>query len=398
MLTLRIAPPRMLARTAPGAGDGAGDDRGDDRSDDRGDLAGYYFGQLWCHWRMTDRALAIILAAVSAARWPIGGGGAAPWRNGWGAREQRLVRGATGGEAHLGMAARKGVHRLLNPGAFPRAANPLKNKRLFATRCRAAGLPVPDTFADDGDAAALPAWLARQAAIIAKPNYSSKGQGIVRYLRADGGWHDGTRALATEALVARLGRGGVIQTCLAGHADLAALSPGALPTLRIMTCLDEQGAVEQCGVLLRLGAGRAPVDNFNAGNLVAAVGDDGRLGPAFIRAGAAIETVTHHPATGAEIVGRRVPDLAAAIDLAVAAHAVFRNGFTVIGWDIGLAEGGPVLIEGNWNPGTDVVQLVAGRGLGRTRLGALYRHHLARLPAARWRAARPIEREPRHAR
>jgi hypothetical protein len=50
-----------------------------------------------------------------------------------------------------------------------------------------------------------------------------------------------------------------------------------------------------------------------------------------------------------------------------------------------------VLIEGNWNHGTDIVQLVSGKGLDRTRLGELYRFHLRRLPDDAWRSARPVE-------
>jgi hypothetical protein len=50
-----------------------------------------------------------------------------------------------------------------------------------------------------------------------------------------------------------------------------------------------------------------------------------------------------------------------------------------------------VLIEGNWNPGYNVLQLVHGRGLGELRIGALYRHHLERAPAERWTAAGPLQ-------
>lgn len=59
-----------------------------------------------------------------------------------------------------------------------------------------------------------------------------------------------------------------------------------------------------------------------------------------------------HPKTNAPIMGTTVPDLDAAVALACIAHQLFAQGFTVIGWDIGLTAEGPVLIEGNWNPGT----------------------------------------------
>lgn len=77
--------------------------------------------------------------------------------------------------------------------------------------------------------------------------------------------------------------------------------------------------------------------------------------------------------------------------LARAAHRCFAPDFAIIGWDIGLSDQGPVLIEGNWNPGYNVLQLVHGVGIGELRIGALYRHHLARAPAAAWAAAGPVQ-------
>ena len=66
------------------------------------------------------------------------------------------------------------------------------------------------------------------------------------------------------------------------------------------------------------------------------------------------------PVSGAYVFGGPLFDRAQA--LAIRAHERFREGFTLIGWDIGLTAQGPVLIEGNWNPGTDIVQLVNGKG------------------------------------
>ena len=72
------------------------------------------------------------------------------------------------------------------------------------------------------------------------------------------------------------------------------------------------------------------------------------------------------------------------------AHRHFAD-HALIGWDIGLSADGPVLIEGNWNPGYNVLQLVSGRGIGGMRLGELYRYHLEQAPEAAWRAATPVQ-------
>ncbi len=404
MFTLRVPPPRLLR-------DRAGDT-----------LMAVYHRALWGHWGPADRAIGLLLTACTGAARP------SRWNGRWNALSQadlRLAGGATMLDDYVGMADRKGVHRLLNPAAFPLRTNLLKNKHLFAATCAAAGLPVPDTFA--GTADALTGWLDRHAAVMVKPNYASKGAGIVRYDRGRA-W---SPAVVDKIAAAK---GAIVQQALLTYPGLADLSPGALPTYRIMTILDERGAIEACDVLLRLsrGGGR-PVDNFNAGNLVAGIGEDGRIGAAFGRVapprngegdhpqniGGAFSTVAQappplcerspspfrggtevacydsHPLTGAVIAGIPAPLLAEARALAMTAHEQLGEGFTVIGWDIGITAQGVVLIEGNWNPGTDVLQLVSGQGLTATRLGRLYRHHLDSLPPDRWRQAKPLSRDRR---
>lgn len=385
MLTLRAIPPRLMgaSRTRPPQ-----------------DIAALYFETLWRHWEPLDRATAIGLAAGAAllnARAAFSRSGA--WRNGWDLGEQALLTGELDPDSHLSMAARKGVHRLLNPGAYPLSENPMKNKRLFAVRCRAAGLPVPEAF--EGDPAELSRWIASQSAIVAKPNYASKGKGVTGFRRSGGGsWISAGKPLTVmdveRSLRATLRSGGVVQTALETHPDLAPISAGALPTLRVMTAMDESGALVACDTVIRLSAGGlGVVDNFNAGNIVAGLDADRRITKAFRRVGGVVRAVERHPADGRPLVGWPVPDVDAAVALAVRAHETFRESFTIIGWDVGLTPSGPCLIEGNWNPGTDILALVSGQGLGKTRLGALYRHHLEDLAEHRWRIERPIQLEPK---
>jgi hypothetical protein len=385
MLTLRTTPPRLFAISF-------------ERSSN--DLAGLYFDALWRHWSVRDRAVAAALSAGAALvnLWSARGDLRA-WSHGWDADEQALLNDAQDFGAHLSMAARKGVHRLLNPGAYPLAANPLKNKRIFAARCAEAGLPAPESFY--GPAEQLRPWIERRDAFVAKPNYSSKGRGVVGFRRRDGGWSCDGRALTVEALerrlLALLRDGGLLQQACDTHPALADLSPGALPTLRVMTAINEAGEPEACDRVIRLsGGGPRAVDNFNAGNIVASLDREGRILRGHRRVGRHVEEVAVHPASGSAIAGRKIPDIGEAVALAVRAHGAFRSGFRVIGWDVGVAASGPCLIEGNWNPGSDILALASGRSLGDTRLGAIYRHHLGRTTPDEWRACGPIQPEPRH--
>lgn len=339
-----------------------------------------YHAGLRRHWPRLQTALAELLCVMG--------------RGGWSDSERRILSDAVRREG-LSMADRKGLHRLLNPGAFPAESCALRNKALFARRVRDFALPAAQSWFPNEEP--LGHWLEDQADIIAKPSFQSKGRGVERFIRDGANWPDSANLIARLEKIVR--SGGVVQQCVATHPDLALLSPGALPTLRVMTCIDEEGRVEPCDRALRLSVGGPrPVDNFNAGNLVGAIEGDGRISRVWQASmWGGVDRVELHPTTGATLIGQQLPELDAAIALAVTAHEHFRDGFTVIGWDIGLSDAGPVLIEGNWNPGSDILQLVNGRGLAAGRLGALYRHHLTHLSATQWRAARAVERDRRRA-
>src|SRR3546814_7049242 len=122
MLTFRVPPPRLLRS-----------------GDDADTLVGAYHRALWKNWRRRDRVLALALTGVAAAT------GRLCWNGRWNALSRSDIAlahagadGPPGLDDYIGMAERKGIHRLLNPGAFPLASNPLKNKHLFAKRCRQA--------------------------------------------------------------------------------------------------------------------------------------------------------------------------------------------------------------------------------------------------------------------
>ncbi len=294
------------------------------------------------------------------------------------------------------MAARKGLHALLNPAGLPIRQNMLRNKSLFAGHAAEHGLAAPQTLTSEG--CDLMSWLEHQRSIILKPSYSSKGRNVRAFHQQGNRWLHAGEAIAPQELagdIARvLARQGVVQELVATHPELASISPGALPTLRIVTCRDEADRPEVCARILRLGSGGLePVDNFNARGLAVSIKDDGSCGAAFqADAAGVVARVARHPASEEPIGGRVVPDLETACALAALAHQTLPRGFTVVGWDIGLSARGPLIVEGNWNPGTNILQMVEGAGISDTRLGELYRHHLACLPSERWREARAISR------
>lgn len=261
------------------------------------------------------------------------------------------------------------INKRLNPlGWTPDCV--LADKRRFAARCEAMGLPHPETVATAGNGEVHVRSDPADRPLIAKPAMGEGGDG----LRLLGPIAD------ASALAARLRdckAPTLVQPLIRVHPDLAGISLGALPTVRIVTLLDEAGAPETVSATFRCASDpRARVDNMKAGGLIAPVDlDDGRLGTACFGYGGGDHDL--HPATGAPIAGRILPDWLDAVALARRAHSEAFPEYALIGWDVALTPDGPVLIEGNGKPGVLMPQRAARRGLGDGRYGALLAHHLA---------------------
>ncbi|MEO8324269.1 MAG: sugar-transfer associated ATP-grasp domain-containing protein [Nitrospirota bacterium] len=267
--------------------------------------------------------------------------------------------------------------------------NALSHKALFAQRCQQYGVAVvPALFTVkqgeltrfDLEEAGLPPY-----DLFLKPVRGAGGRGaeVWTYLgdRSYRNASAGTRSEA-ELLVHLINlsrrKPYVGRLLAANHPELAAVSSGALCTIRVLTCLDENNRPEVTDAVLRMP--RTPgivVDNFHAGGIAAKVMlENGMIGAAT---GLGQDRHTawfeNHPTTGAVILGRQVPMWPQVLDLARQVHSVFPDQFFV-GWDIAVLETGPHLIEGNKGPDLDIIQRTGGEPIGNSRFGALLAYHL----------------------
>ena len=120
------------------------------------------------------------------------------------------------------------------------------------------------------------------------------------------------------------------------------------------------------------------VDNIHAGGLACGVAlAGGVLGMASdLGSDARLGWHSHHPTTGARIEGTRLPCWEGVAALAVRAHEAFADR-VLIGWDIAITEGGPILIEGNRGPDMDLMQRFMELGFcHENRFTELIAHHL----------------------
>jgi len=264
------------------------------------------------------------------------------------------------------------LNKLINPLGWT-ADCVLADKRRFAVRCAAAGLPHPVTIAlcTYGRIQLIAEPAGRE--LVAKPANGEGGSGV----RKLGAVADAAALHSMLSTKQDFRSISVVQLCIRVHPALQDIALGALPTVRIVTMKDERGIPEVVSATFRCPTDPlALVDNMKAGGLIAAVAlDTGTLGVACRGYGGG--DLTHHPVTGADIHARTLPDWQAAKSLVVRAHGEAFADYTLIGWDVALTPDGPLLIEGNGKPGVLMPQRAARTGLAQGRYGTLLAHHLS---------------------
>lgn len=173
----------------------------------------------------------------------------------------------------------------------------------------------------------------------------------------------------------------ILQRREVNHPAIADLSPSALATVRIVTVLNEAGRGEPVRAVFRMGQSYdSVVDNFHAGGIAAPVDlETGELDIATdFGLSPSVGWLKTHPATGAQIAGRCLPQWAEVKLLAERAHAAFADRI-VVGWDVAITDAGLVLVEGNAAADVDNIQRPHRSPLGQSRYAELVAWHLSRL-------------------
>ena len=192
-------------------------------------------------------------------------------------------------------------------------------------------------------------FLSRHQTFMAKPSQGSCGWGIEKLNHAD--------FESTDALYAHLLEKAPLlelEEVIEQHPDVAAIYPGSINTVRMVTIRGKSGRVYLVTAMFRIGNGKF-VDNFNSGGMVAPM--DPESGTVIDRALDKQKNLyDNHPATGTPIKGFCFPDWDKARALVEdAAQVVPQMGY--VGWDVCFTPAGPCLVEGNQFPGHDIYQL-----------------------------------------
>lgn len=271
-----------------------------------------------------------------------------------------------------------GIYPLLRQGV----TTELNDKKIFADYCTMQGVPaVPYVWYLDGrfEASPLP-----DCDLFVKPADGRGGRGAERWDCVEPGIFSGPAdmRLTSEQLSIRFqaqaqSRPILVQRRVEAHRDLRELTSGALPTIRITTCLNEAGEPEVVSAVFRMAiGGNRVVDNLHAGGIASGVRlEDGSLSAASnLGMDSRMGWLDRHPDTGALIVGRRLPLWEEAKSLAVQAHRAFVDR-VLVGWDIAITDDGPIVVEGNSSPDLDIIQRF-GTPVCKSRFGELLAWHL----------------------
>lgn len=151
----------------------------------------------------------------------------------------------------------------------------------------------------------------------------------------------------------------IFQRKIVQHSEMNRLNPNAVNTIRIVT-INENGNPYLFAAILRVGTKKSGcADNTSAGGIALGVHGDGLLFENGMLKPQYGTLLSAHPDTGVVFKEFRIPFYKEAVDLVCKAHKFFYS-VKAIGWDVAIAENGPIIIEGNDNWEITSIQAIYG--------------------------------------
>jgi hypothetical protein len=143
--------------------------------------------------------------------------------------------------------------------------------------------------------------------------------------------------------------GYLFQETIRQHPEMDRLNPSCVNTIRMDTFIDDRGNIEIISGFLRTSLNNLHVDNTSKGGGSIIIDlETGKL-RAECYGGFTTDVgvpIRKHPKTQVVFEDFQIPYFKEAKELIIKA-AAYMPGLRLIGWDIGIAESGPILIEGN---------------------------------------------------
>lgn len=144
------------------------------------------------------------------------------------------------------------------------------------------------------------------------------------------------------------------------HPDLQKLNPNSCNTLRVYTLVDKRNEIHIPGIYLKVGGGDGICDNFHNKGIMYNVDINYGI---VDRPGLDFALAEHilHPSTQFTMPGRKIPLFRELKECAVEAQR--RNlKARFIAWDIAITSEGCEIIEGNYMPNCNLIQIFDQQG------------------------------------
>jgi hypothetical protein len=143
--------------------------------------------------------------------------------------------------------------------------------------------------------------------------------------------------------------GYLFQDTVKQHESLNALNPSCLNTMRIDTFLDKDGNSEIISAYFKTNIKNSYIDNETNGGceipIDLATGKLQKYGHLTLKYNG-LNILTRHPVTNVVFENFQIPYFTEAQELVLKVASYVPN-LRLMGWDVAIAEDGPVLIEGN---------------------------------------------------
>ncbi len=201
---------------------------------------------------------------------------------------------------------------------------------------------------------------------------NENGKVVVKYRKGQAGKEVDvleTKGLTGDDLLAIMKKNGydLVETFVRQHDEFMRIAPNALNTVRIVTQLVNDNDVRIIDTSIRLSI-HTRVDNMRAGNIAMPLDPvTGKISGNGTYTDITKEDTLIHPLTGVQLIGFQVPYWKEinAFAIKAARHTPENKS---IGWDIGLTNNGPILIEGNHNWSHELSQVPVKKGLKKVLL------------------------------
>jgi hypothetical protein len=176
------------------------------------------------------------------------------------------------------------------------------------------------------------------------------------------------RVIRLDDLTAQISKhyadGYLFQRLITPHNAIRAICGERLATIRVLTLRTGSEAPQVLRACWKIPVGNNVADNYwRTGNLLAKLDKNtGEVKRVISGTGVDLAAHSHHPDTGASLIGFRLPHWDAVVTTALEAARVMEQA-PLIGWDIAVLDDGPVIVEMNERPDFILPQLADSRGI-----------------------------------